>query len=77
MGVWMVEGVERLVWLNSELELKAGSLVREGDRQPVRGLMPEEANLYAVVLSVGELLNRLSRGDRACHGRSFRQDSSL
>ena len=63
MRVGMVEHVERLVRLGGELEVGAVPSVRDGDRQLVRRLMPEEHDLDAVDLAVGELSMRfLCRG---------------
>ena len=73
MRVRVVEHVECLVRLGGELEVGAVPFVRDGDRQLVRGLMPEEHDLDAVAHSVCELSIRLLRRVGACHGGSLRR----
>jgi hypothetical protein len=68
--VRVVEDVEGLIRRGGEFEVGSAALVRDGDGQLIRVLLPEEQDLDAVVRSVCKLSVPVRRV--ACHRDSFR-----
>jgi hypothetical protein len=63
--VWVVENVVGFARRRVELEVSSASLVRDGDDDVIRHLVPEELDLDAVVHSVSKLPIEVRRA--GCH----------